>query len=270
MGVSVENTEVVDRIDHLRKVPARIKFLCLEPLIGPLPNLNLDGIQWVITGGESGKNHRPIEEAWVRDIRDQCLANDIPFFFKQWGGKKPKSGGKELDGREYQEFPVDLSRYDKGGNTTPLRQVKQLAKLATTAKALIEKAESGCVDAYVKAGNKLIEAKSAVRKAGKKWGEWLEENGIPQRTASRAMKYAKDPDTYRKERVKDALTKREQRKQNGQMSGQKRTMLKIIQAATDSEIESICRLVFTDGSLVRLRDMLGEIPPQPDKLLRTG
>lgn len=111
MGVSVENDRVLDRIDHLRTVPAHIRFLSLEPLLSPLSNLNLADIHWVIVGGESGKGHRPIEADWVRDIRDQCQARSIPFFFKQWGGRTAKAGGKELDGREWQEFPINMSRY---------------------------------------------------------------------------------------------------------------------------------------------------------------
>jgi protein gp37 len=111
VGVSVENQAVVGRIDYLRSVPAHIRFLSLEPLLGPLPSLNLAGIHWVIVGGESGKDHRPIKADWVRDIRNQCQGRGVPFFFKQWGGRTAKAGGKELDGREWQEFPIDMSNY---------------------------------------------------------------------------------------------------------------------------------------------------------------
>jgi protein gp37 len=106
MGVSVENQRYAARARALAYVPARVRFLSVEPLIGPIPDLPLDGIHWVIVGGESGWQHRPIREEWVRDIRDQCEARDVPFFFKQWGGRFPKSGGRELDGREWSEFPV--------------------------------------------------------------------------------------------------------------------------------------------------------------------
>jgi protein gp37 len=105
-GVSVENARYTWRITHLQKVPAAVRFLSLEPLLGPIPNLVLDGIQWVIVGGESGPHHRPADPAWVRDIRDQCVAAGIPFFFKQWGGRTPKAGGRFLDGRVWDEMPA--------------------------------------------------------------------------------------------------------------------------------------------------------------------
>jgi protein gp37 len=106
MGVSVEDERVVHRIDSLRKTGAFIKFLSLEPLIGPLPNLNLQGIDWVIAGGESGPKARPMEESWVTDIRDQCHAATVPFFFKQWGGVNKKKNGRTLEGQTYDEMPA--------------------------------------------------------------------------------------------------------------------------------------------------------------------
>ncbi len=105
VGVSVETQKYASRIDLLRQVPASVRFLSCEPLLGPL-DLNLDGIHWVITGGESGRGHRPIEVEWVRTIRDQCLAADVSFFHKQWGGTRPKSNGRLLDGRTWDEMPV--------------------------------------------------------------------------------------------------------------------------------------------------------------------
>jgi protein gp37 len=105
MGVSVEDANVIDRIDHLRTVPAAVRFLSLEPLIGPLENLDLTGIQWVIVGGESGPGARAMRSAWVRSLRRQCRAARVPFFFKQWGGVFKKHSGRELDGRIYNEFP---------------------------------------------------------------------------------------------------------------------------------------------------------------------
>lgn len=105
MGVSVEDSEVLYRIDELRAVPAKVRFLSCEPLLGPLSRLQLDGIHWVIAGGESGSNARKMDQAWVRDIRDQCIDSEVPFFFKQWGGRTPKSGGRELDGRTWDEMP---------------------------------------------------------------------------------------------------------------------------------------------------------------------
>ena len=106
MGVSVENEKAVHRIDFLRKTDARVKFLSCEPLIGPLHNLNLYEIDWVITGGESGHRPRPMKADWVLDIQDQCERSDVAFFFKQWGGRNKKASGRELNGRTYNEMPV--------------------------------------------------------------------------------------------------------------------------------------------------------------------
>lgn len=104
-GVSVETNRYKWRVDQLRLVPAHIRFISAEPLLGPLTEVNLDGIDWVITGGESGYGHRPIEEEWVRDIRDRCHSHGTAFFHKQWGGTKPKSNGRLLDGRTWDEYP---------------------------------------------------------------------------------------------------------------------------------------------------------------------
>jgi protein gp37 len=106
MGVSVENKNYVQRIDYLRQTKAHIKFLSLEPLLSPLKNLNLSGIDWVIVGGESGFKARPIKEEWVVDIRNQCDMADVAFFFKQWGGKNKKKTGRELQGKTYNALPV--------------------------------------------------------------------------------------------------------------------------------------------------------------------
>jgi len=105
MGVSVENEKVIGRIDFLKKTTAAIKFLSCEPLLGPLSNMNLIGIDWVIVGGESGRKPRPIEKEWVVDIKDQCKEQNIPFFFKQWGGTNKKKNGRLLDGIFYNEMP---------------------------------------------------------------------------------------------------------------------------------------------------------------------
>lgn len=107
MGVSVENIDYVYRIDHLRETHSLTKFLSLEPLLGPLPKLQLNSIDWVIVGGESGPGSRPMNKSWVVDIRDQCTRNGVPFFFKQWGGTNKKKSGRELDGRTWDELPVD-------------------------------------------------------------------------------------------------------------------------------------------------------------------
>lgn len=109
MGTSVENQTVAHRVDTLRRIPAKIRFLSCEPLIGPLV-LNLEGIDWVIVGGESGPGARPMRPEWVRSIRDQCRGADVHFFFKQWGGVIKKRAGRELDGQTYDEMPVPLVR----------------------------------------------------------------------------------------------------------------------------------------------------------------
>jgi protein gp37 len=105
MGVSVENESYTYRIDHLRETGAAIKFLSLEPLPGPLDNLRLDGIDWVIVGGESGPGARPMDSEWVRSIRDQCVEADKPFFFKQWGGVRKKRFGRTLEGQTWDQMP---------------------------------------------------------------------------------------------------------------------------------------------------------------------
>lgn len=109
MGVSVENEKFKKRIDYLRKTKAKVKFLSLEPLLGPLPKLNLNKIDWVIVGGESGHNPRPMALEWVLDIQGQCESKDVAFFFKQWGGKNKKANGRLLNGRTFDEMPeIDL------------------------------------------------------------------------------------------------------------------------------------------------------------------
>lgn len=105
-GVSVEDGGASSRIAHLQAAPAGVRFLSIEPLIGRVGTLDLAGIDWAIVGGESGPGARPIEGDWVREVRDQCAAHGVAFFFKQWGGLRPKSRGRELDGRQWSEFPT--------------------------------------------------------------------------------------------------------------------------------------------------------------------
>lgn len=105
MGVSIENRRWVERADYLRRVPSAVRFISAEPLLGPLDDLDLDGINWLIVGGESGPRHRPIREEWVVDLRDRCRAAGVPFFFKQWGGRTAKAGGRRLEGREWSQMP---------------------------------------------------------------------------------------------------------------------------------------------------------------------
>lgn len=106
MGVSVENADYRFRIDHLRGTPAAVKFLSVEPLLGPIPKMNLRGIDWVIVGGESGPGARGMDPKWVLNIRDQCVKASVPFFFKQWGGVRKKTTGRRLEGRTWDEMPV--------------------------------------------------------------------------------------------------------------------------------------------------------------------
>jgi protein gp37 len=120
LGVSVEDARFKFRIEHLRQADAATKFLSFEPLIGAIGKFDLERINWVIVGGESGPNHRPINLDWAREIRDKCLASGVPFFFKQVGGLTPKSGGRMLDGREWNEFPTL--------QTTPLPRTTEIAR----------------------------------------------------------------------------------------------------------------------------------------------
>lgn len=109
-GVSVESNEYAWRADLLRNVPAAVRFISAEPLLDPIDKLNLDHIDWLITGGESGLRHRQCDRDWVREARDHCLAANVAFFHKQWGGRTPKAGGRDLDGRTWDEFPQQAAR----------------------------------------------------------------------------------------------------------------------------------------------------------------
>lgn len=109
MGVSVENADYTFRIDHLRETGAKIKFLSVEPLLGPIPKMNLKGINWVIVGGESGPGARPLEREWVVDIKNQCVKAKVPFFFKQWGGVQKKKAGRLLDGITWDQMPKEIN-----------------------------------------------------------------------------------------------------------------------------------------------------------------
>lgn len=123
MGVSVENQKVAARIDFLRQTGAHVKFLSLEPLIGPLPNLNLDEMDWVIVGGESGHRPRPMKAEWVQDILIQCQKAKVAFFFKQWGGRNKKAAGRELNGQTYDEYPVKVQKaFKHKSNSSSIQQ----------------------------------------------------------------------------------------------------------------------------------------------------
>jgi protein gp37 len=117
LGVSIEDMSIARRADHLRRVPAAVRFLSCEPLLGPLDGLDLNGIDWVIAGGESGANYRPMDIRWARGIRDACLHAGVPFFFKQWGGRTSKSLGRALDGQIWDQMPA----------STDLRRSQQVA-----------------------------------------------------------------------------------------------------------------------------------------------
>jgi protein gp37 len=125
MGVSVESAKYVGRIDDLRRTHAHVRFLSLEPLLGPLPDLDLRGIHWAIVGGESGPKARPMDAAWAIDLRDQCLRARVPFFFKQWGGKNKKRAGRLLEGRTWDEMPKtpkssDGTKVRRSGRSLPV------------------------------------------------------------------------------------------------------------------------------------------------------
>jgi protein gp37 len=110
MGVSIENRRFVHRADALRAVPATVRFISAEPLLGPLQGLDLTGIDWLIAGGESGPKHRVMRPEWARELRDLCLEEGVAYFFKQWGGRTSKAGGRELDGRTWDELPYPVLR----------------------------------------------------------------------------------------------------------------------------------------------------------------
>ena len=260
-GVSVETNKFYPRIRHLQETKSAIRFLSLEPMLGAMPDLPLYGIHWVIVGGESGgpEDRQLKNEDHVRDIQKQCNTKNVAFFFNQWGGKTAKAGGNELDGQEWLEFPVDVSGYDHGVVFTGDEKDKKIEELKTTAtkiRGLIEKAETGHVSAYTEIGKELCAARPVVKETGQKWLVWLEERDIPRRTASRAIRYFEKPDTYREDRIKDALAKRDVRKQAGQPSGPKKVLLKAIKGATDSEVEIIRGLITADRSLVRLHALM--------------
>jgi protein gp37 len=121
MGTSVELSMYKYRIDLLRQVDAQVRFVSFEPLLGPIGKVNLRGIAWAIVGGESGPGHRPIHIEWVRELRDRCTRQQVAFFFKQWGGATPKSGGRKLDGRFWNEYPRYVPKFSGRPVVVPLR-----------------------------------------------------------------------------------------------------------------------------------------------------
>ncbi len=125
IGTSVENQDMTYRVGQLRGIPAAVRFLSCEPLLGPL-DLDLEGIHWVIVGGESGNNYRPMNLDYARSIRDQCLEAEVPFFFKQVGGRTPKAGGCELDGREWKQFPESAGAPGGSGGSDKSRILEQV------------------------------------------------------------------------------------------------------------------------------------------------
>lgn len=129
MGVSIENEKVLERVDFLRPTKAFIKFLSCEPLLSPLPNLDLTGIDWVIVGGESGRKPRPMKKAWVEDIRQKCENQGVPFFFKQWGGTNKRKNGRLLNGKTYNGMPTMKKMLSTAGET---RQAAEVVDMADT------------------------------------------------------------------------------------------------------------------------------------------
>lgn len=129
MGTSVELAIYKKRIDVLRSIRVKTKFISFEPLLGPIGEVNLKGIAWVIVGGESGPHHRSIKPDWVRELRDQCVNQGVAFFFKQWGGMTPKSGGRQLDGKVWNEYPDFVPQYSGKPVTIPERTARHLLRL---------------------------------------------------------------------------------------------------------------------------------------------
>ncbi len=121
LGTSVEMAMYNRRIELLRQIDVKIRFISFEPLIGPIGKVNLNGISWAIAGGESGPNHRPVKVEWLRELRDQCVAQNVAFFFKQWGGPTPKSGGRRLDGKFWNEYPRFVPKHSGRPAVVPLR-----------------------------------------------------------------------------------------------------------------------------------------------------
>ena len=132
LGVSVENQHYTDRLDYLREVPASVRFISCEPLLGPL-KLNLTDIDWVIVGGESGQKHRPIQLQWAEDIRDQCQNSGVAFFFKQVGGRTPKAGGRLLNNQVWDEMPSIWNQHVQKWGQAPLTAAKRRSKLKAIA-----------------------------------------------------------------------------------------------------------------------------------------
>lgn len=123
LGVSIENNRWVERADLLRMSPAAVRFISAEPLLGPLDRLDLSGIDWIIVGGESGPHHRRMDAAWVRDLRDRAREAGVAFFFKQWGGRTPKAGGRILDGRTWDELPLAATSASGPDQSEPRRRI---------------------------------------------------------------------------------------------------------------------------------------------------
>jgi protein gp37 len=142
LGVSIENDRWVGRADLLRRTPAAVRFISAEPLLGPLPSLDFAGIDWVIVGGESGIGARPVKADWIRDLRDRSVAAGVKFFFKQWGGRTSKAGGRELDGRTWDEYPSGSDR-DLGEGPRPRPRLRALRRVPAQDRDLVGKRELG-------------------------------------------------------------------------------------------------------------------------------
>jgi hypothetical protein len=130
MGVSIENRRFVHRADALRAVPAAVRFISAEPLLGPLAGLDLEGIDWLIAGGESGFRHRPVREEWITELRDRCAEEDVAFFFKQWGGRHAKAGGRELQRRTPDAMPVARPPPDTPNTRIPFPDAEARLEMA--------------------------------------------------------------------------------------------------------------------------------------------
>jgi protein gp37 len=130
LGTTIENRDVLNRLEILKQVKARINFISFEPLVGPIGEINLSGIDWVIVGGESGPNYRAIKKEWILEIKRQCEASEVPFYFKQWGGFTPKRNGRILDGRIYDQYPKTQDFIFNYGESSCLRRSENLSNIS--------------------------------------------------------------------------------------------------------------------------------------------
>lgn len=269
-GVSVETANLYPRIRRLQETKSAIRFLSLEPLLGPLPDLPLDGIDWVIVGGESGPNFRDMDLDHARGVRNQCGEKDVAFFYKQAGGGGQDKGGNVLDNSPHQNFPIEnIDDYERGvelNDEEKAEKIVELAKSVNKIKTRIERGYKSRFDAFVEAGAILNRAKIGVKQTGGKWNDWLEKNEISPRTARRAMQFCNDPNAYEIDRAKAAAAMKKKRDAAaGEGTGPtqamlvRRLLINILKDATDEEIEALYELIKEDDRLSDLAQRIQAI-----------